>query len=260
MIVGWSTWRGSGATTAALAMAMTTAMRLDHPVWLVEADPAGGVLAARLGIDTQVSGLEHLAFPVGTASRTDATSDWFAGAAAISGHLRLIPAPGDAFRAWSCHTPRTDWVRALCDLDGDVVIDLGRMRSGSPIGALLDRLDLLLLVSADDVASVAAAVEWAEARGQVAPQADALAHDITRIVVADTPGSPEPISWSSAHDELGDRIIGRLPWSPETAAAVNRGAPISPRHLRRDRLFTAVEHITVSCRQQLAAHIEPVHR
>ena len=84
MIVGWSTWRGSGATTAALTMAMTTAMRIRHPVWLVEADPAGGVLAARLGIDTRVSGLEHLAFPIGTASRTDATSDWFAGAAAIA--------------------------------------------------------------------------------------------------------------------------------------------------------------------------------
>ncbi len=260
MIVGWSAWRGSGATTAALAMAVMTATRVDHPVWLVEADPAGGVLAARLGIDTRVSGLEHLAFPIGTPPRTEVADDWFAGAAASSGCLRLIPAPGDAFRAWSCHTPRTDWVRALRDLDGDVVIDLGRMRSGSPIGALLDRLDLLLLVSADDVASVAATVEWAEARGQVAPQTTALAHDITRIVVADTPGSPESIGWSSAHDELGDRVIGRLPWSPDTAAALNRGASLNPKRLGRDPLLAAVEHIAASCRQRLAMNTAPVHR
>lgn len=258
MIVGWTTWRGTGATTAAVAMAVMAAARHEHPIWLIEVDPAGGVLAARLGIDQRVGGLEQLALPDGAAPRIDATDDWFAGAAAVSGHLRLVPAPGDAFRAWSCHTPRTDWVRALRELDGDVVVDLGRMRSGSPVGAVIDQLDVLLLVSADDIVSVAAAVDWAEACGRVAPQATALAHDITCIVVADTPASPEPISWSPTHDELGGRLIGRLPWSPATAAAINRGAAISPRRLRRDPLLAAVEHITVCCRQRLATHSEPV--
>lgn len=249
MIIGWSAWRGSGATTAALAMAMLAAADHDRPVWLIEADPAGGVLAARLGIDRSVGGLESLAFPAGPSPHIASTQESFGGAAATSGRLHLVPAPGDAFRAWSCHTPRTDWATALIDLEGDVVIDLGRMRSGSPVGPLLDHLDLLLLVAADDMVSLAAAVDWVEARGRVAPQATALAHDITRIVVADVPGSAEPISWSASLDELGDRLAGRLPWAPATAAALNSGSPIGSRQLRRDPLLAAVRHLTSHCRQ-----------
>ena len=248
MIVGWGTWRGCGATTGALGMATALSMRSgDTPVWLVEADPCGGVLAARLGVGDRVGGLERLAFPTGSAGRPHDAAAWFTDAAALAGTLRLVPAPGDAFRAWTCHSPRADWPGALRELPGHTVIDLGRLHPAAPNKAVLDQLDTLLILTADDAVSAACALEWAEARGQVAPHAVGLAHDIARLVLVTTPGSPEPISSAAAEVELGDRCAGRLPWAPETAAALHRGKVLAPRHWARDALLQAIARIGDRC-------------
>lgn len=247
MIVGWGSWHGSGATTGALAMAVSLAARGDGPVWLIEADPCGGVLAARLRLHDGVGGLECLAFPAGGAVRPPESTTWFAGAAAVAGNLHLVPAPGDAFRAWSCHSPRADWSGALRELPGHTVVDLGRLHPGAPVGAVLDRLDVLLVVVSDDVVSVAAAVEWAEARGRVAPHAAGLSHDIARLVLAATPGSPEPIGRTATDVELGDRLAGRLPWAPDTAAALHRGVDLGSRRWARDPLLHAISHLVDRC-------------
>ena len=61
MIVSVGSWRGTGTTTAALLCAVAAAD--EQPVWLIEADPAGGVLAGRLTIEGElVGGLEQLSF------------------------------------------------------------------------------------------------------------------------------------------------------------------------------------------------------
>jgi hypothetical protein len=247
VIVGWGSWRGSGATTGALAMAVSLAARCDEPVWLVEADPCGGVLAARLGLHEGVGGLERLAFPTGGSVRPPEAATWFAGAAAVAGSLHLVPAPGDAFRAWTCHSPRADWPGALRELPGHTVIDLGRLHPGAPVGAVLARLDMLLVVVSDDVVSVAAAVEWAEARGHVAPHAAGLTHDIARLVLATVPGSPEPIGRTATDVELGDRLAGRLPWAPDTAAALHRGVDLGSRRWVRDPLLQAIGNLVDRC-------------
>lgn len=253
MIIGWGSWHGSGATTGALAMAVSLAARGDEPVWLIEADPCGGVLAARLGLHELVGGLERLAFPTGGAVRPPESAAWFAGAAAVAGNLHLVPAPGDAFRAWSCHSPRADWPGALRELPGHTVVDLGRLHPGAPVGAVLDRLDELMVVVSDDVVSVAAAVEWAEARGRVAPQAACLAHDIARLVLASAPGSPEPIGCMATEVELGDRLAGRLPWAPDTAAALHRGVDLGSRRWAREPLLHAIGHLVERCLSRTAA-------
>jgi hypothetical protein len=247
MIVGWGSWRGSGATTGALAMAASLAARGDEPVWLIETDPCGGVLAARMGLREGVGGLERLAFPTAGSVRPTEAAAWFAGAAAVAGSLHLVPAPGDAFRAWSCHSPRADWPGALHELPGHTVVDLGRLHPGAPVGAVLDQLDALLVVVSDDVVSVAAAIEWAEARGRIAPHAAGLAHDITRLVLATVPGSPEPTDRTATDVELGDRLAGRLPWAPGTAGALHRGVDLGSRRWARDPLLHAIDHLVDRC-------------
>ena len=64
MIIAVGSWRGTGATTAALLAGACLAVADEAGAWLVEADPAGGVLAGRMHIAAQsVGGLERVAFP-----------------------------------------------------------------------------------------------------------------------------------------------------------------------------------------------------
>ncbi len=314
MIIGIGTWRGSGATTTALALAGSLAQHAS-PGWLIEADPAGGVIGARLGLDTDrwvIDGLERLAFP---AAIDDSTMWWQTPGAsarfdsvAVTHHgVRMVLAPGDPFRAWSCHRPRSNWAASLRDLDlhrsgtlahtpsgstadsttgsttgsadraasstvnrtatdgftdgsgGDVVVDLGRLRANGPIDAVLEQLDLLLVISSNDIVSLATTLEWAEARGKVSPHDAGLPADITRIVVAETPGATERVSRAGIEAELADRFAGWLPWSPSAAEALNRGTAVTNRRLRTDPFVQAVDHLAGRCRhwsQHAAPRVE----
>ncbi len=238
MIVGVGTWRGIGGTTTALATAAGLAAA-GHRPWLVEADPAGGVLAARLaGSGPAASGLEWVAFPAQRAT----VPELFAAASREHASVRMVLAPGDPFRAWSCHRPRLPWVPALRELDGPVVVDLGRLGAG-PHGALLAQLDVLLLVANPDTVSLAASLEWAVAHGRVAPGAEALPLDITRIVVVDAPVVAEPVSRADVQAELRERDAGWLPWSPQGVAMMHAGRAVADRELRRDKLAYASLHL-----------------
>jgi hypothetical protein len=239
VIVGVGSWRGVGATTTALAVSASLAGRGLQP-WLIEADPAGGVLAARIAGVHGAGGLEEIAFPT---ERHDIV-ERFNNAAIDVGGSRLITAPGDPFRAWSCHAPRMPWVHALRDLDGPVIVDLGRLRGGSPIGAVLAQVDLLLIVSDADVVSVVSTIEWATALGRIAPTDAALPIDLTRVVVVDAPTTLERIGRTDAQAELGDRFAGWLPWSPESIRLLHAGARVDDRRLRRHGLTDAASHLS----------------
>ena len=241
MIVGLGTWRGAGATTTALAVA-SSLVSLGHRPWLVEADPAGGVLAARLPRRTVVAGrLESVAFPdhsfgVDPAERLRAVATEVAG-------MRIVTAPGDPFRAWACHTPRQPWAPALRDLDGPVLVDLGRLRGGTPVGDVLRQLDLLVLVTDSDAVSVTTAADWATALGRVAPLDTPLALDITRFVVVDTPDTLDRVARADAEAELGHRLVGWLPWEPEAVRALYDHVPLHDRRLRRFGYVPAAQHL-----------------
>ena len=235
MIIGVATWRGRGATTASLCLASGLVQAGLGP-WLVEADPAGGVLAARMpGVRAHAGGLERLAFP---AVRSAQRERFDSVAVEVAG-IRVIAGPGDPFRAWACHQPRVPWAAALRDLHEPVVVDLGSLRGGSPVGALLDQLDALLLVTTCDVVDIAASVDWATHLGRVAPGIEPLALDITRLVVVDSPGASERVSHARIESELGDRFAAWLPWSPKGIATLCDGTRLDDRRLRRDPIGPA---------------------
>ena len=294
MIVGIGTWRGSGATTTSLALAGTLAAR-GVPTWLVEADPAGGVLSARLRLDRSAAdGLERIGFtsstpvggpsvggtgvgrpsgsstPVGgmgngmgngtgngtgndaagfTAGNGAVGVDRFDAVSTTHHGVRLITTPGDPFRAWTSHRPRTPWAESLGQVVGTgvAIVDLGRLRGATPAGPLLEQLDVLLVLSHDDVISLATTLEWATVQGRVSPHDVGLRADVTRIVVTEHPGGCERVSRTAAEIELGDRYAGWLPWAPGAAAMVNTGAAVTARRLQRDPYLHAIEHLAEQC-------------
>lgn len=249
MIVAVTAWRGAGASTAALLLAMELAGGPDG-AWLVEADPAGGSLAGRVDLPPGTAGsLERVAFPstrtTAVAAFTDAAAIR-AGAAPAAGNLRIITSPVDPFRAHACHQPRLPWVTALADLGAPVVVDVGRMRAGSPTWPVLLAADAVIVVTAPEVAAVVGTHEWLAAGGRVAPADPGLPSGVTTVVaVAQPAGVAFPRSSLAA--EFGGGWGGWLPWEPATVDAVHRGAARADRRLRRSPLMGAV--------QQLAARV-----
>ena len=126
MIITVTSWRGVGTTTTSLLLAASLA---EHePCWLVEADPAGGVLAGRVHLGSRALGaLEHIAFPTEHLVGVDAFDSF----AHHRGALRVVAAPADPFKAHACHSPRLPWIPVLHELDGVVVVDVGRLRAGA---------------------------------------------------------------------------------------------------------------------------------
>ncbi len=240
MIVGVASWRGTGATTTAVALAASLAARSHRP-WLVEADPAGGVLAARLprGV-LRVGGLEAVAFPDG---RSSAAERFESVAIEVVG-VRMVAAAGDPFRAWACHAPRVAWAPSLRELDGPVVVDLGRLRGGTPVQAVLGQLDALLLIADADVVSVVSTMEWASASGRVAAPDAQLAVDVIRIAIVDAPTAFDRIGRTDADAELGARFAGWMPWDPEAVRALMDGTRLDDRRLRRSAFAQAAHHLT----------------
>lgn len=227
MIVAVTAWRGVGSTTTALLLA-AHARSAGRATWLVETDPAGGVLAGRIGLPVEaVGGLERRAFPgAAECSLESVAADWHG--------VRLVSAPADPFRAHACHHPSRQWLPELADLAADavVVIDIGRMRAASPSAELLDMADLVVLVTSPEVSAAVGASEWLAAAGRVSALDTATTATDLRVVVVDSPGG---VSFRRAllEAELGDRLLGWLPWETSTVDRLHRTGRLEPDRRRR---------------------------
>jgi hypothetical protein len=239
MIVGVGSWRGTGATTTALLLAAAVVGHGRIP-WLIEADPAGGVLTYRCRLDASPSsGMESLAFPanqIPVAERLERAVTWFGG-------IRIVTAATDPYRAHGCHDPRHPWAPGLHQVDGPVIVDLGRLRAGSPVWPLLHEVDVLLLTVTREVASAVASDDWVRLLGRVSPADPGLPADVVRFVVVDAPVTGEAFSRHALQAELGDRCAAWIPWGERAVDLVQRGADLADRRLRRDPTALAVARL-----------------
>lgn len=234
MIVTVGSWRGTGATTVALLLALSAAA--DGPAWFIEADPAGGVLAGRMEFDGDiVGGLERIAFGPEQASAIET----FEPVARHIGELRVVTAPADPFRAHACHMPRVQWAHLLDELPGLVVVDVGRVRAGSPALQLVRRSSLFLLVTVPEVSALVASAEWLAAAGRVSAGEIELTGPDVRMVVVDAPGGVG-FARPTLERELAQQWGGWVPWEPSTVDLVHRGAGPDDRRVRRSPLMAAV--------------------
>jgi len=196
-----------GVTTAAISLAHVWPAGREPLV--AELDPAGGDLAARLGLPPE-PGLASLA---AAAHRVDGPSDPLAHTQQARGLRLLLARPGrraamalevlgDAFGA----------ALAECAATIDVLADLGRLEPGDRLPARhLSLADVVVLFSrpaAGELAHTLAAVTDLEHRGQ----------QVGVVLV----GSEREVAAGAA--SLGFRCLGTLPEDPRGAAAFG-GAP-----------------------------------
>ncbi len=123
-----------------------------------------------------------------------------------------------------------------------MVVDVGRLRAGSPAASLLALADVVVLVSSPEVSSAVASVEWVRARGRVSPLDVELADATIRMVIVD---APTGVSFPRAalRDDLGDEFGGWLPWEPTTVDLLHREAQAGDRRLRRSTLMAAAREM-----------------
>ena len=241
MILAVGGWRGVGATTTALLAASCLAAADPDGAWLIEADPAGGVLAGRMQMPARtIGGLERVAFP----TERLGVADSLAAVAHSIGDLRVITAPADPFRAFACHQPRMPWAAGLAELPGSVVVDVGRLRGGTPVWPLLAQADSVLLVSSPEISAAVSAAEWLQAGGRVSPADPGLAHANARVVFVESAGSVA-FPRATLLAELGDQCAGWLPWEDATVDVAHRGATAQDRRLRRSPLMGAVNQMVL---------------
>lgn len=245
MIIAVGGWRGQGASVTSLLLAWCAALVDETGAWLIEADPAGGVLAGRLQLPTHsVGGLERVAFPQGH-SVAEALVSVAHQPAGSAGRLHVVAAPVDPFRAHACHQPRAAWWSALRDLPGHVVIDVGSLRAGTPAQPLIDSADHVLVTTSPEVSAAVSASEMVGSGGRISATEHRFATDRARIVIVD---SPSGISFpaSTLQQQLGAQCVGVLPWDPAAVDLVHRGAGLGERRLKRSSLIAAAQRIATA--------------
>jgi hypothetical protein len=214
-----------GVTTMALTAAAVAAE--TGTTWLVEADPSGGVLAARCAGLHGSPGVEALAYPDRRADPDLAL------AAQPFGALAVVVGPYDPARASAALArPRVPWTSVLFGTDGLVVVDAGRVHPGSPADGLLLAADTVWLVTHPEGVDLVVAAE----------RRDRALADGARSVGLVTSGagaySPNRLS-----AELGAAWFGAVPHDPRAVDLLQRGASPSHRRLTRSPLVRAVRDL-----------------
>lgn len=224
-IIGLASLHGApGVTTLAAALAA----RLHHrgeDTLLVEADPDGGVLAARYRLSLSPT-LTELA---GSARRSVSCADARRHAQRIGPHLPVVVAhPAAEQTSAALRTCAQQLVPVLAEDDIRAVVDLGRWRPGSPAAPFIDHADPVFLVirpTLDQVVQVLHAIDGFLDRtrvrlvlvGEVPYTASQIAEvtglEVAAILPADE-RSPDPFApvrrrhsaWSSAIEQLATRV------------------------------------------------------
>ncbi len=223
-----STKHSPGATTLALALvtAWATAPTSLAAPFLVEADPAGGDLAARLGVGFD-PGLVSLAASARHAgSELDLANhaqQLPCGAAAVLAPLN----PEQAATAIATVAPRLDvGIRA----GGGGVADCGRWSAGSPATEVMRGADLTLVVLRPDVAGI----EHFEQRLE---GLSAAAHGRVGVVLA----GDRPYDVEAVRSITYLRLVLEMPVDAHGAGAITGES--TPRAARRSRLVRAARSI-----------------
>ena len=237
-LIAVGSWRGIGASTSALLLAAGAAATGEH-AWLIEADPAGAVLASRADeLAGGLAGLERVAFH----SSGEPLRRELEGAARRLGDVSVVTGAWDSFQAWATvASPRQPWVEGLRRLDGVVVVDVGSLRGGGvPTWPIVEMADVVLMVTSPEPGSLTSTVAWMDAKGQSAPRVQGLSLDTSRLLVVDAPVATGARFTSDVAAELGGRFAGWWPWEPKVIDHLHRGGSLDHRAIRRFTLPRAV--------------------
>jgi MinD-like ATPase involved in chromosome partitioning or flagellar assembly len=220
-----------GATTLTTLLAWCWPDR-TRPRSIIEADPEGGVLAARwhaaAGI-THEPGLLSLA-----AARDGSTEERLHHhAQAVHDGVELVAGPPGPAQAEAClRALGAPAAGAIADADVEAFVDCGRLHPGSPALPWAQAARRTLIVvrpQLDQVIALRAIAERLHGAGVPA----------VLVCVGDRPFDPAEVA---AH--AGLPLLGVVPVDPAAAAALTERGP-ADRGVRRSRLVRAVQRLAV---------------
>ena len=188
-----------GVTTAALALAAWW----PRPVVVLEADPAGGDLAVRLGLPED-PGLVGLAAALRRHSQADLL-EHYAQESPLG--IPVVPAPAGAHQSAASVSLLAALPGAPLRFEVDVLLDVGRLDHSSPARPLATQADALVWVcrpQLGDLAHLSATLE--HGRG----------HPSATVVLSGA--GPYPAEEVAA--TLGVTVLGHLPADPVGAEAL----------------------------------------
>ncbi len=230
MLVAVASIHGAPGTTA-LAVGLATAWTevAGRAAVLVEADPDGGVLAAR---HEELRAHRTLADLVVAVRRGVDAAAVEALSQKLWDSVPVIPAPPSAEQVTAALTTGTDRLgTALGSLAGlDVVVDVGRLTKRSPATALARAADRTLLVVRPAFESVAAA---ATRVGELR----SLGIEPALVCVGAEPYDPDDVA-AAADAEL----LAVIPHDSRTAQVL-AGGPGRDRRVRRSGLWRATTNL-----------------
>ena len=236
-----------GVTTFGLALAVCWP---EPGVLLVECDPAGGDLGGRFAT-ADVPGLAGLAVD---ARRDRSPSVWHAHAQRLPVGADVVVAPASGRQASAALAQLVDHLPAV---DGDLIIDVGRIGDASPARSLIAVADAVVVVSGAELS----AIDRAAAFSQSVSTTDAMLHArLSVVVVGDSPWPQRELA-----DVFGVPVV-TAPYDKRSAAILTgsarpRGAwtrvglPAAARTLALQLRTPAVE---AKESPQSAAQAEPV--
>lgn len=242
--------RSAGVSTTALAVACACPTHARPLV--VEGDPAGGTLAAALGLPAE-PGLASVA----AAARRDRRPGLLAEhAQPLPCGVRVVAGPPSAERARAALRMAGDLPDLLTATaaDGDVVVaDCGRLDPDGPSAPLFAASDLALLVTRPQLPDLHALAAWLDTGND---HGAACPADGTR------PGSPAgvrrlglvlcgpgPYGAGEVTDALGVDVLGALPWDPAAVAGLGQ---VPGRRLRSSAWWRAATALAGAIVDRLA--------
>jgi hypothetical protein len=220
-IVAVASVRSCGVTTLTAGLAMVWPGQ--RQLLVVEADPAGGMLAAASGLPPE-PGLVSLA---AATRRHDEPTVAFKHCQSLPGGTPILCGPPTSERARSALTMLSGLVGRLGELDADVFVDCGRFEPAASNTVLFERADLGVLVVRPRLADLHALGAFLQGRN------DALA-SATLVLVGPGPYPPAEVG-----DARGLDVVGHLPWDPDAAQALAT-TPVGSRQLTRTSLVRAL--------------------
>lgn len=217
-----------GATTTALALA--SAWPSERRLTLVEADADGGDLAARMGLAVE-PGMATLSAAARHELRIDTLAEHIQSASASVDVLVGNPDGEQATRELQLAADRV--ARVVREIEGDVLIDLGRLRPDGPTWAFVSAADRTLIVARprlDELQHARTAVRALRRAGA----------DHALILVGDHPYGATEVARA-----LEVEVAGVVADDPRAAEAL-RGAGSRPAHLARSKLVRSAAALGTS--------------
>lgn len=211
--------RSCGVTTLALGLAATWPS--DRRVLLVEADPAGGTVAASAGWAPE-PGLVSLA---AAARRGGDPTMLRKHCQHLPGGAAVLAGPALADQAQSALGMLGPVLARLGELDADVLLDCGRLDSTGLV--TWEEAGRRVLVGRPRLPDLQALATWLDARGS-----DPV--HVELVMVGDGPYPDGEIAQT-----LGSEVLARVPWDPRTTDALVT-VPASARELRLAPFVRAV--------------------